>query len=196
MPQLFVVVSTHGAKAASETNASLGKDSLRMDVVKSNDDGRAVLVETTKADPTTNRTCLSSAGDSVTKWKVLFPEPNKLDKFTSPIRGDPLYFLVYFYIKQDCVHDFIDLLLEEAALVHELEKGCVRFDLWQSLDNPTDFVVLESVADWAAIEEHRAFPHYQKARAALENMQAKPRSHDKGYKVLHSVGANNLSTSN
>lgn len=156
---------------------------LRRDVVTSKDDpNRVVIVETTRGQsPSTFN--VDGKSVSVTKWNVLFPDPLVPSNFNVPIHGDPLYFLVYFYIKPDCVSEFIQLLLEEAELVHKLEKKSIRFDLWQSSEDPTKFVVLEVVQDWAAIEEHKAYPHYQKVRKALESMQAKPRSHDKGYKL-------------
>jgi hypothetical protein len=37
-----------------------------------------------------------------------------------------------------------------------------------------------------AIEEHHGMVHYQKVRAALVDLQDKPRLHDSGYTVIYS----------
>ena len=78
------------------------------------------------------------------------------------------------------------MIIEEGTQVQSEEPKGIRFDLWQSVECPTEFVVLEVVQDWEGIEEHHAKPYYQKVREALLEMQAKPRSHDQGYKVLFS----------
>ena len=157
---------------------------IRRDVVQSQDDTtKFYVVDTVGAPPHEDTPGLE--GD--TKWKILFPTDNS---FGNPIHTDPLYFLVFFYIKQEYVDEFIDLIIEEGVQVHKEEFKVIRFDLWQSLDNPTEFVVLEVVQDWAGIEEHHAKQYYQKVRDALVEMQDKPRSHDKGYKVLFSRGYN------
>ena len=131
---------------------------------------------------------------SQTHWQVLFPSTNPQEdstkpshNFDAPIPVHALYFLVFFTIKPDSIQAFIDLLLEEAALVHQHESKCLRFDVCQSLDDddPSKFVVLEVVEDWAAIDEHHAMPCYQKVRDALGDLQAKPRSHDQGYQVIY-----------
>lgn len=39
------------------------------------------------------------------------------------------------------------------------EPGYLQYDLWQSLDQPTDFVMVERWPDQAAVERHRQQPH-------------------------------------
>ena len=100
------------------------------------------------------------------------------------ISTEILAFLVHFYINPNSIDDFREMLIAEAALVAELEPDNVRFDLLQCSDDPTRWLVYEILADNAALQYHSQMPHYLKVREALIKMQAKPRSHDKGYCVL------------
>lgn len=175
------------------------KSLLRRDCLESKDDPTTkVVVETWNGQlPKTSSFPISIAAGKCTTsyWKVLFPDvlPDSdcEEIFSKPIRTeqapDPLYFIVYFDIKETGVKEFIELLKEEGELVHELEKGSIRFDLLQSMNDPTKFVVLEVVEDWKAIREHKSFPHYQKVRSAMENLQARPRSHDQGYRLVDAI---------
>lgn len=51
------------------------------------------------------------------------------------------------------------------ALLHAVtqgtrqEPGYLQYDLWQSLDQPTDFVLVERWPGQAAVELHRQQPH-------------------------------------
>lgn len=129
-------------------------------------------------------------------WKILFPDPHQydLEYFQSSLlksqhAWDPLHFLVFFYIKPNCITEFINLIREEGFQVQKYEfpeKKCLRFDLLQSMDDPTRFLVVEILSDWAAIDYHHAQEYYQTVRKALESMQSQPRSHDGGYKILRS----------
>ena len=95
-----------------------------------------------------------------------------------------LTFLVHFYIKPEHVEAFRDILVEEIKMVLELEPDNIRFDLLQSADDPSRWLVYEILADEAALQHHARMPHYRKVKEALIDMQAKPRSHDKGYDVI------------
>jgi autoinducer 2-degrading protein len=157
--------------------------SVRTDLVQSNDDrNKHLLLETTTCTEASNEPTISN-DSHVSTWNVLYPIEEQC--YSVPVPGDPLYFLVFFYIKPQCVSDFIGLLLEEAKLVHELEgDGNIRFDLYQNTQDSTKFVVLEVLRDQEALAKHSRMPHYLKVREALSDMQALPRSHDKGYRVL------------
>lgn len=51
------------------------------------------------------------------------------------------------------------------------EEGCETFDLYRS---PTGFVLFERYRDQAAVEAHRATPHYAAYRAAIVEHLAEP----------------------
>lgn len=107
--------------------------------------------------------------------------------------GDCLVFLVHFYIRPDKIDDFEKLLVAEAREVRALERGCLRFDLLRAV-GPTAagaaalgharYLIVEAVESAAALAEHAAMPHYLHVRAALPELQALPRSHDRGYRIV------------
>lgn len=41
------------------------------------------------------------------------------------------------------------------------EPGCLRYEVYRSVDRPAELLLLEGYQDDAAIEAHRASPHYQ-----------------------------------
>src|SRR5689334_22188403 len=56
------------------------------------------------------------------------------------------------------------------------EPGVVRFDVMQSTDDPTRFVLVEVYRDAQAAAAHKETAHYQKWRDAVADMMAEPRS--------------------
>ena len=56
---------------------------------------------------------------------------------------------------------------EVLALIVELrrqtlaEPGCSRYEVFRSVDKPGELLLVEGYEDGAAIESHRASPHYQ-----------------------------------
>lgn len=58
-------------------------------------------------------------------------------------------------------------LLEGMIEPSRAEAGNLRYDLWVDQADPTQFVLDELYADGAALEVHRASPHFQAYRAAV-----------------------------
>jgi quinol monooxygenase YgiN len=52
-------------------------------------------------------------------------------------------------------------LLRGLAASSRSEPGNLRWDLWQDQTNPNVFVIDELYVDAAAVEAHRATPHFQ-----------------------------------
>jgi autoinducer 2-degrading protein len=82
--------------------------------------------------------------------------------------------LVHVHVKPDRVGDFIDLIRtnHEASV---RETGNVRFDVLQSVDDPTRFLLHEWYVDEASAMAHRETPHYLAFREAAEDLQVEPR---------------------
>lgn len=55
------------------------------------------------------------------------------------------------------------------------EAGNRRFDVLQSADDPTRFVLYEAFDSPEAVEAHRRTPHYLEWKSAVESWMAKPR---------------------
>jgi quinol monooxygenase YgiN len=105
---------------------------------------------------------------------------------SSPIR-DPLY----LYIKPECALEFEHIIIEEAQIIQQKEPGGMRFDLWKlraehesASDRISRYIVHECLEDHAALNYHSEQPHYLEVREALREMQAKPRSHNKGFQLV------------
>jgi autoinducer 2-degrading protein len=82
--------------------------------------------------------------------------------------------LVHVHVKPEHVPDFIDSMrANHAASVRE--PGNFRFDVLQSVDDPTRFILHEWYIDEAAAQAHKETPHYLEWRAQAEDWMAEPR---------------------
>ena len=82
--------------------------------------------------------------------------------------------LVHVHVKPEHVDDFIDLIRpnHEASV---REPGNLRFDVLQSIEDPTRFVLHEWYIDEASALAHRDTPHYLAFRERIDALQAEPR---------------------
>lgn len=82
--------------------------------------------------------------------------------------------LVYVDVKPDCVEKFAKI----SAYNHDnsrKEAGNVRFDVLQSREDPTQFVLYEVYVDEDAAAEHKKTEHYQRWRDEVADYMASPR---------------------
>lgn len=86
--------------------------------------------------------------------------------------------LVHVHVNYDCVARFIEATKRnhEASIV---EAGNRRFDVLQSSDDPTRFVLYEAYASEAEAAAHKQTPHYLKWRDAVADFMAAPRRGDR-----------------
>ena len=82
--------------------------------------------------------------------------------------------LVYIHVKPDHVTDFVNSMRAnyEGSV---LEPGNVRFDVLQSVDDPTRFVTYMAYRDVALVEAHRETAHYLVWRDEIADWMAEPR---------------------
>jgi len=83
--------------------------------------------------------------------------------------------LVHVTVKPDHVDDFI----EASRLNHELsvtEPGNRRFDVLQSADVPSRFVLYEAYENAAEAAKHKETGHYKKWRESVADWMAQPRT--------------------
>ncbi|MCX7819449.1 MAG: antibiotic biosynthesis monooxygenase [Kiritimatiellae bacterium] len=86
--------------------------------------------------------------------------------------------LVHVRVKSEHLADFI----EATRRNHEAsirEPGCRRFDVLQSADDPTHFVLYEAYASEADAAAHKQTPHYAAWRDAVAPWMAEPRRGDR-----------------
>lgn len=81
---------------------------------------------------------------------------------------------VHVYVKPDYVRDFIEASkLNHAGSI--AEPGNLRFDVLQSKEDPTRFLLYEAYESDEAAAEHKKTAHYLTWRNAVEAWMAKPR---------------------
>jgi autoinducer 2-degrading protein len=83
--------------------------------------------------------------------------------------------IVYVHVKPDRVEDFVNATRANHEGSVE-EPGNLRFDVLQSADEPTRFVLYEAYLDAEAAAAHKATPHYAVWRDAVANSMAEPRT--------------------
>lgn len=82
--------------------------------------------------------------------------------------------LVHVHVKADHVDDFINATKRN----HEAsvnEPGNLRFDVLQSADDPTRFLLYEAYATAQAAADHKQTAHYRAWRDAVGDWMASPR---------------------
>ena len=75
-------------------------------------------------------------------------------------------------IKPEMRQRFLDAIEVDALGSERDEPGCARFNVLQDADDENVYYFYEVYADEAAVEAHRAAPHYAVWRAAADTLDA------------------------
>lgn len=81
---------------------------------------------------------------------------------------------VHVHVKPESVEEFKQATMENARASAQ-EPGIARFDVMQSQDDATRFVLTEVYLTPEAVAAHKETAHYAKWRDAVEPMMAEPR---------------------
>ncbi len=81
---------------------------------------------------------------------------------------------VHVHVKPESVEEFRQATMENARASRQ-EPGIARFDVMQSQDDATRFVLTEVYRTPEAAAAHKETAHYAKWRDAVESMMAEPR---------------------
>ncbi len=87
--------------------------------------------------------------------------------------------LVVVHVHVHVVADGVEAFRRAARLNADSsvrEPGVARFDVIQSIDDPTRFVLVEVYRDAAAVAAHKETAHYLAWRDAVAPLMAEPRS--------------------
>ena len=82
---------------------------------------------------------------------------------------------VHVHVKPDAVAAFQAASLDNARASIR-EPGVARFDVVQSVEDPTRFVLVEVYRNAAAPAAHKETAHYQRWRDAVADLMAEPRT--------------------
>ena len=85
---------------------------------------------------------------------------------------------VQVHVKSESVEDFEAATLENARASVQ-EPGIARFDVVQSNDDPTRFVLVEVYKTADAPDAHKQTAHYARWRDRVADMMAEPRTSTK-----------------
>lgn len=89
---------------------------------------------------------------------------------------------VFVEVKLEYLEAFLSATIENAK--HSLlEPGIARFDVLQSSDKPTHFILNEVYRTKEDTVKHKETPHYQAWKEGVEAMMAAPRTK----KVYHNI---------
>ena len=84
---------------------------------------------------------------------------------------------VHVYIKPDKVDEFKDGIRAN-HLGSTAEPGCLRFDVAQSKDDPTEFLLWEVYLDDEAAAFHKTTPHYLAFKERMPELMVRDRHSD------------------
>ena len=96
--------------------------------------------------------------------------------------------IVDVYVKEEFIEEFIKAS-EKNHQGSTAEAENLRFDIIQSEDNPSHFVLYEAYVSQAGVLAHKETAHYAEWRDTVEPMMLKPRSGTK-YKMHYPASKN------
>jgi quinol monooxygenase YgiN len=105
-------------------------------------------------------------------------QANEQETKCADIFSPMLVVAVQVKVKPDSIETFRQACLENARLSVQ-EPGIARFDVLQSTDDPTRFVLVEVYRSEEAPAKHKETAHYARWRDAVAGMMAEPRSSTK-----------------
>ena len=112
----------------------------------------------------------------VSKCKPVFPigdaqwDSHRADAVQDPAFERGLHIIhAPLPIKPERVDDFIESLKGDAIGSTREEPGCLRFDVYQNVDNPAELYLYEVYVNQAAFDYHAKTPHIQEWRKTVEN---------------------------
>ena len=95
---------------------------------------------------------------------------------------------VHVHVKPDAIEAFRAASIDNAR-ESVREPGIARFDVVQSTEDPTRFVLVEVYRSADAPAAHKATAHYARWRDTVADMMAEPRSSQKYGSVFPDEGA-------
>ncbi|MGD8683638.1 MAG: antibiotic biosynthesis monooxygenase [Chloroflexota bacterium] len=85
---------------------------------------------------------------------------------------------VHVFVKPEAIDDFKEMIRanHEGSIA---EPGCLRFDVVQSVEDPTEFLLWEVYVDEEAAAFHKTTPHYLAFKERMPELKSKERYADR-----------------
>jgi quinol monooxygenase YgiN len=77
--------------------------------------------------------------------------------------------IVHTHVKPGTEEEVVRICREVTEATRK-EPGCLLYVIQQSNENPTHFVFYEQYKDAAALDAHRATPHFARYREGIEDL--------------------------
>ena len=94
----------------------------------------------------------------------------------------PIHVIARHWARPDSV-DEVRRILTSLIEPSRAEVGCLKYDLNQNVDDPTDFTFVETFASEAALREHAAAPYIAAIAPRLKELIRRP-SEVSRYRVI------------
>lgn len=72
-------------------------------------------------------------------------------------------------IKEDCINEYKTIALQLVADTNAKDAGCIRYELFQDIKNPTVFTMLETWNSMDDLKAHMSAEHFAKAMEATKD---------------------------
>jgi predicted O-methyltransferase YrrM/quinol monooxygenase YgiN len=92
---------------------------------------------------------------------------------THPLTSSAVHVVARHFARPETVADVHAMLIELIPL-SRAEAGCLKYELFQNVSDPTDFTFMETFAGEAALAAHAAAPYVAGLQARLQPLIAKP----------------------
>ena len=103
-------------------------------------------------------------------------------------KGDNMYIVhVHVHVKDEFIEEFKQVTIDNASNSVK-EAGIDRFDVIQSIKDPTRFILVEVYKAEEATLSHKQTAHYARWRDAAEKMMVEPRTSTKFTNVYPGEG--------
>ena len=84
-----------------------------------------------------------------------------------------IHVIARHFARPETVHQVRHLLLE-LIKPSRAEPGCLKYELFQDVDNPTDFTFVETFASDEALKIHASAPYIAGLAAKMKDFVARP----------------------
>lgn len=78
------------------------------------------------------------------------------------------------FIKEDKMPEFVALAKELVAKTNQYDQGCIAYELFQDMNDPTIYTIIEQWEDGECLKKHIASKHFQEIIPQFDQFSQKP----------------------
>ncbi|NLB29585.1 MAG: antibiotic biosynthesis monooxygenase [Clostridiales bacterium] len=77
------------------------------------------------------------------------------------------------YVRKECVDEYLRLGKEIVEKTNALDKGCIKYELCRSVQDPLHFAMLEEWESMADLEAHMQSDHFKELIPQINSLVSK-----------------------